>query len=44
MVGRDTGKKYKLGQRIAIIVAKTDQFNRTVDFVEDDMGDDGDEW
>ncbi len=43
MVGRDTGKKYKLGQRIAIIVAKTDQFNRTVDFVEDDMGDDGDE-
>lgn len=44
MVGRDTGKKYKLGQRIAIIVARTDRFNRTVDFVEDDMEDDGDEW
>lgn len=36
MVGRDFGKKYKLGERIAIIVEGTDRFARTVDFVEDD--------
>ena len=36
MVGRDTGKKYKLGQRISIVVERTDRFTRTVDFVEDD--------
>lgn len=35
MVGRDSGKKYKLGQRIAVIVKDTDRFTRTVDFVED---------
>lgn len=35
MVGRDTGRKYKLGQRIAVIVEGTDRFARTVDFVED---------
>lgn len=34
MVGRDTGKKYKLGQRIAIVVEGTDRFARTVDFAE----------
>lgn len=34
MVGRDTGKKYKLGERIAIVVEGTDRFSRTVDFVE----------
>lgn len=44
MVGRDSGKKYKLGQRLSILVAKTDRFNRTVDFVEDDAEEDGDEW
>lgn len=44
MVGRDTGKKYRLGQRIPILVAKTDRFSRTVDFVEDDAEEDGDEW
>ena len=36
MVGRDTGKTYKLGQKISIIVERTDRFSRTVDFVEDD--------
>lgn len=36
MTGRDTGKKYKLGQRISIVVEKTDRFARTVDFVEDE--------
>ncbi len=36
MVGRDTGKKYKLGQRIAVTVEKTDRFTRTVDFAEAD--------
>ncbi len=36
MVGRDTGKKYKLGQRIPVIVEGTDRFTRTVDFVEDE--------
>lgn len=35
MVGRDSGKKYKLGQRIAVIVVGTDRFTRTVDFAED---------
>ncbi len=35
MVGRDSGKKYKLGQRIAVIVEGTDRFTRTVDFTED---------
>lgn len=34
MVGRDTGKKYKLGERVAIVVEGTDRFTRTVDFVE----------
>ncbi len=37
MVGRNTGKKYKLGQKISIIVERTDRFARTVDFVEDDF-------
>ena len=36
MVGQDTGKAYKLGQRMAVIVEDTDCFTRTVDFVEDD--------
>lgn len=35
MVGRDSGKKYKLGEKIAVIVRDTDRFTRTVDFVED---------
>lgn len=35
MVGRDSGKKYELGQRIAVIVVGTDRFTRTVDFAED---------
>ena len=35
MVGRDSGRKYKLGQRIAVIVEGTDRFTRTVDFIED---------
>lgn len=34
MVGRDTQKKYKLGQRIIVEVAGTDRFARTIDFVE----------
>ncbi len=34
MVGRDTGKKYKLGQRLAVIVESTDRLARTVDFRE----------
>ncbi len=36
MVGRDTGKKYKLGQRIPVIVEGTGRLTRTVDFVEDE--------
>lgn len=36
MVGRDTGKKYKLGQRLTVVVAGTDRLTRTVDFVEDE--------
>ncbi|MCI6553628.1 MAG: ribonuclease R [Lachnospiraceae bacterium] len=43
MTGRDTGRKYKLGQRIAVIVEGTDSFTRTVDFVEDDYGRGSDE-
>lgn len=43
LVGRDTGKKYKLGQRIAVIVDSTDCFTRTVDFVEDEYGEGSDE-
>ena len=39
MVGRDTGRKYKLGQRLAVIVVGTDCFTRTVDFAEEDTGD-----
>ncbi len=39
MVGRDTGRKYKLGQRLAVVVVSTDRFTRTVDFAEDDTGD-----
>ena len=34
MIGRDSGKKYKLGQRIAVIVEGTDRFTRTIDFTE----------
>lgn len=37
MVGRDTGKKYKLGERIAVIVEGTDRFTRTVGFTEDNF-------
>lgn len=43
MVGRDTGKKYKLGQKISIIVERTDRFTRTVDFVEEDCDERADE-
>lgn len=43
MVGKDTGKKYKLGERIAVIVNGTDRFARTVDFVEDHYGEGSDE-
>ena len=43
MVGRDSGKKYKLGERIAVIVEGTDRFARTVDFVEDYYGERGNE-
>lgn len=39
MVGRDTGRTYKLGQRLAVVVENTDRFTRTVDFAEDDCGD-----
>lgn len=38
MVGRDTGRKYKLGEKIAVVVESTDRFARTVDFVEDNYG------
>lgn len=38
MVGRDTGRKYKLGEKIAVVVESTDRFARTVDFVEDYYG------
>ncbi len=37
MVGKNTGRKYKLGQKISIVVERTDRFARTVDFVEDDL-------
>lgn len=38
MTGRDTGRKYKLGDRIAVIVNGTDRLMGTVDFVEDHDG------
>lgn len=38
MVGRDTGKKYKLGDRIHVIAEGTDRLTKTVDFVEDNDG------
>lgn len=38
MVGRDTGRKYKLGEKITVVVESTDRFARTVDFVEDYYG------
>lgn len=33
MIGRDTGKKYRLGESIRIQVADVDLFSRTVDFI-----------
>lgn len=33
LVGETTGKVYKLGQKIKVMVAHTDQFMRTIDFV-----------
>lgn len=36
MVGKDSGKKYKLGERIGVIADGTDRFTRTINFVEDD--------
>ena len=33
MVGQDTGKTYKLGERLAIQVKSVDRFARTVDFM-----------
>lgn len=33
MVGETTGKRYKLGQKIQVVVADTDKFLRTIDFV-----------
>lgn len=35
MVGKASGRKYKLGEKIAVIVESTDRLARTVDFVED---------
>lgn len=32
MVGRDTGKTYKLGQQVRIVVVDTDRVTRTIDF------------
>lgn len=33
MVGESTGKRYKLGQRIKVVVDNADKFMRTIDFV-----------
>lgn len=33
MIGRDTGRKYRLGEKIKIQVASTDLFTRTINFV-----------
>ena len=33
MVGRDTGRKYKLGQKVQVQVEQTDRFLRTIDFI-----------
>lgn len=33
MVGRDTGIKYKLGQKVQVQVEQTDRFLRTIDFI-----------
>ena len=33
MVGRDTGKKYKLGQSVKVQVENTDRFLRSIDFI-----------
>lgn len=38
MVGKNTGRKYKLGDRIRVVVKGTDRLTKTVDFVEDDDG------
>lgn len=43
MVGQDTGKTYKLGERLTIQVKSVDRFARTVDFMipeEDDLDND----
>lgn len=33
MVGEATGKRYKLGQKLQVVVESTDRFMRTIDFV-----------
>lgn len=33
MVGRDTGKTYKLGQRVSVIVDEVDLQMKTVEFI-----------
>ena len=33
LVGEATGKRYKLGQKLKVVVAETDLFLRTIDFV-----------
>ena len=38
MVGQDTGRTYKLGERITIQVKGVDRFTRTVDFIIPDEG------
>ena len=43
MIGRDTGRSYKLGQRIRIMVDGVDYFQKSIDFVlapEDDFDED----
>ena len=36
MIGRDTGKTYKLGQCLTVTVENTDRFARTIEFIEAD--------
>ncbi len=36
MIGQDTGKTYKLGQRLTVTVENTDRFARTIEFIEAD--------
>lgn len=42
MTGRDTGRTYRLGQKVNVIVAGVDHFTKTIDFIFASEGDESD--